>query len=101
MVSGPGLAGDAGPSTDSRAVRLHRCEQGRIERPAVDVPSMPERIEHEIGCVEVGATPSAAVCVGGPVIGGAEDPGAEEVIEHALGARREALARRRRYGAAR
>jgi hypothetical protein len=69
--------------------------KGLFERRPVHMPSMPERVVHELGRLDVGRAPGAAVAERGSMLLVIEDRGAEDVVKQPVSARRKALARSR------
>jgi len=90
-VPAPGRSPDATVIEYTHAAVACDIEQRVVERDPVEVPAVPERVEHEVGLVEPVAAPGAPDPVRGPVALRAERAGPEDVGDDALAPWRQAL----------
>jgi hypothetical protein len=91
MITHPGVAGYPSAGAHADAKRPESTVQRLVERRPADVPPVPEGIAYELGALHVDPAPGAAVAERGPVLLGVEHRDPEDVVEHRVGARRQAL----------
>ena len=92
MVSAPRLSGHPGARAYANAEGPEPVVKRLVERRPVDMPSMPEGVVHELGHLDVGRAPGAAVAEGGSMLLEIENWGTENVLKQPVGTRRQALA---------